>query len=57
MNKIIGELVTDGKTLWINDENGCVLRVNCMDILKDDMKPVVVDIRLTGDMTDVVRVK
>lgn len=54
---MIGELVTDGKTLWINDENGCVLRVNCMDILKDDMKPVVVDIRLTGDMTDVVRVK
>lgn len=58
---MIGEIVTDGKTLWINDEHGCVLRVNCMDILKDilkdDMNPVVVDIRLTGDMTEVIRVK
>lgn len=54
---MIGEIVTDGKTLWINDEHRCVLRVNCMDILKDDMNPVVVDIRLTGNMTEVVRVK
>ena len=56
VNKMIGEIITDGKTLWINDENGCVLRVNCMDILKDDMKAIPVDIRLTGDMTEVIRV-
>lgn len=53
---MIGEVITDGKNLWINNESGCLLRINCIDIVKDDMKPVVVDIRLTGDMTDVVRV-
>ena len=54
---MIGEIKTDGKTLQINDEMGCILRVNCMDILKTDNTPIIVDIQLNGDMTDIVRVR
>lgn len=54
---MIGEIKTDGKTLWINDETGCILRVNCMDMLKNDMKSIVVDIHKNGDMIDIAGVK
>ena len=50
-----GEIQTDGKTLWINDKFGCVLRINCMDALKEDNVPIAVDIKLIGTMTDVTR--
>lgn len=54
---MIGEIITDGKKLWINCEDGCILRVNCMDILKDDMKPVTVNIHSNDNMTNVTGVK
>ena len=54
---MIGEVKTDGKTLWINSAEGCILRVNCMDMLKDNMESIVVDIHTSDDMIDVSGVK
>ena len=56
-NDMLGEMITDGKTLWINSENDCIFRISCMDILTIDMKPVKVDIHKAGELLNVTRVE
>ena len=35
-----GTIHSDGSTLWINDEERCIMRINNMSLLYPDMKSV-----------------
>ena len=54
---MIGEIVSDGKTLWINSDKECILRITCMDIIKNDMNPIPVNIHKTGELLNIMKVK
>jgi len=49
------KISTDGKTIWINGENGCKIRLNKLDKLPKNMKEVdcTVAINTTSGFTDV----
>ena len=53
----MGEILSDGVTLWINTEAECILRVNCMFALKENMEPIPITIHKTGGLLNITESK
>jgi hypothetical protein len=45
---MIGEATTDGTTLWINTEIGCVFRMKCDGVFIPTTEPIMVDVNING---------
>ena len=52
-----GEILTDGRTLWINTENGCILRINCINELSANRKSIPINIHKTGELLNITEDK
>lgn len=46
---MIGEATTDGTTLWINTEIGCVFRMKCDGVFLPTTEPIMVDVNLVRE--------
>ena len=45
---MIEEATTDGTTLWINTEIGCVFRMKCDGVFLPTTEPIIVDVNING---------
>ena len=46
-----GEISTNGKVIWVNTKDGCIIRINCLEELFEKGK---VDVKIdTKDMIDI----
>lgn len=46
-----GEISTNGKVIWVNTKDGCIIRINCLEKLLEKGK---VDVKInTKDMIDI----